>query len=207
MNQPLVYAHVDDTTFKRNMETYINNTSKTVEEAINFKLYDATREAVKDTPKADKNTIKEKLNYLSTRYHGRTVAEMMVIKQKQESGENVYDLQDEVKALIDRRTAHIAFVKGGWLPGIKKLLAKIGKSFVNINGVQRSSFGGAEPAKLTGGTLKAFSFNDVEGFGNKDFVETIKEHGAQQGVDKVNSDIATYLSKKLDRPIESFNNA
>lgn len=200
-----ITAHVDDATFQRNLKLYIDNTSKTVVDAVNFKLYDASREALKQTPKADKGTIKAKLNAVSSKYPERTVAEMIVVKEKQEAGIETFDLEEEVKALIGKRTSHIAFVKSGWLPAIKQLLSKVGKSFVTVSGVNKPSYGGADPARVAGSTIKGSAYNDVAGSGNKGLVEHIKEQGGQAAVDKVNGDIVQYLSKKLDKPIDAFN--
>ena len=69
----------------------------------------------------------------------------------------------------------------------------------------KAAFGGAEPAKTTGGKIVGSVFNDVVGTGNKEFVEANKEKGAQAGIDKVSMDMETYLSKKLGIPADKFN--
>jgi len=201
----MISVHVDDATFQRNLNLYLNETSKTTEDAINFKLYDGCRESLKQTPKANKSTIVASLNERSSKYPNRSVAEMIVIKEKEASGEDIFDLEAEVQKLKGKRTSHIAFVKAGYLPGIKILLRKVGKAFASISGVTRSTYGGAEPVRKTGSTYEGSFWNDVEGSGNKSFVEQLKQQGADAGVTKINSDMVAYLEKKLGIPADKFN--
>jgi len=202
-----ITAHVDDAVFKRNLDLYLLETSKTIEEAVNFKLYDGAREALKQTPKADKGTIKEALEKTSSKYPRRNVAEMIVIKEHLALPKVQYDIYAEEIALIKRKSSHVAFVKSGWLPAIRELLKYVGKSFASFTGVRESTLGGAEHATKTGSTVKGSIYNDVDGSGNKGLVQSIKEQGGQAAVDKINSDIVNYLSKKFDEPAEHFNKA
>jgi hypothetical protein len=201
----LMTVKVDDAICRRNLNLYLQETSKTIEDAINFKLYDGCREALKQTPKADRSKVKQSLEQMSSKYPDRTVAEMVVIKQKQASGEEIIDLEADVKKLMGRRYSSIGFTKAGYLPGIKKLLQYVHKSFASVTGITRASFGGAEPATKTGSVIKGSFFNDVEGKINRGLVTKLKEEGAEAGLQKINSDIVTYLSKKLDIPAEHFN--
>jgi hypothetical protein len=43
----MLKGNVDTTRFQRDLALYIKNTSKTIIDAINFKLYDAARAAIK----------------------------------------------------------------------------------------------------------------------------------------------------------------
>lgn len=196
---------IDDAVFQRNLQRYIEESSKSVIDAINWKLYDGSRAALKGTPKADKNTIKSKLNEASSKYPERTVAEMLVLKQMQATGQEVFDLQQEVKNLLKKKTSHTGFAKSGWLPAIRDLINKVGKSMVSVSGVTSVGYGGAQPAVKTGSTIQGSIYNDVKGTGNFAFVQKIKEIGGEQAKVKINSDIVTYLSKKLDIPIDKFN--
>lgn len=203
----MVDVKVDTTRFERDLQLYLKETSKTVEDAINYKLFDATRAAIKGTDKADKSKVKESLDAMSTKYPDRTVAEMLVIVQKEKSGETVFDLQAEVTKLKNKRYSSIGFTKAGWLPALKKLLRFVGKEAVSISGIMKAAFGGADPARTTGSTVIGSSYNDVRGTGNTSKVEKLKEIGAQAGIDKASLDMETYLSKKLDIPIERFNSS
>ena len=203
----MITGKVDDSQFRRALSIYLDETSKESIDAVNFKLFDATRAAIKGTVKADRNTVRETLNAMSNKHPARTVAEMLVIKKSQESGEEINDLKLEAQALINKRYSSLGFAKAGWLPALRELLPKIKRESVSISGVsvKENKFGGAKPAYKFGGQIVGSTFNDVDGTGNKDFVNQIKEQGAQVGVDKVTHDIAVYLQKKLGIPIEKFN--
>ena len=202
----MVEAKIDTSRFERDFALYLKETSKTQIDAFNYKLFDATREAIKQEPKADRNTVKESLDARANLYPDRTVAEMLVIIKEQSEGVNEFDLDAEVKAFKGKRLSSIAFTKGGWIPALKKLLPLVKKESVSVGaGTVRESFGGADPAHKTGGTIVGSTFNDVEGTGNKTLVEHLKTMSAQAGIDKVSMDMETYLSKKLDIPIEQFN--
>jgi hypothetical protein len=206
MATPKIYAKVDDAEFQKNFAIYLRETSKSMEDAINFKLYDGAREAFKTTHKADKGTIKAKLDETASKYPKRTVAEMLVITQMQADGIEEFDLDAEVKKLKHNRTNHIGFIRAGWLPAIRDLLGKIGKNFANFSGVKRSAYGGAHPAKTTHNTITGEIFNDTQGKGsNGSFVQRIKEVGGENAKNKINSDIVTYLTKKMGIPIDKFN--
>lgn len=196
---------IDTRRFQRDLEMYLKETSKTIEDAVNYKLYDAARAAIKGTSKADRSKVKASLDEASKNYPDRTVAEMLVIIEKQKTREEVFDLDTEVKALKGKRFSSIGFTKAGWIPALKKLLRYVGRDTASVAGVLKAAFGGAEPAKTTGGQVVGSVFNDVNGTGNRGLVETIKEQGAQAGVDKVSLDMETYLSKKLGIPAEKFN--
>lgn len=201
----MVTAKLDTARFDRAFDIYLNETSKTLIDAVNFKLFDAARAAIKGTSKADKSKIKSELNAISTKYPDRTVAEMLVIIQKEASGETVFDLEAEVTKLKNSRYSSIGFTKAGWLPALKELLKYVGKEGVTVQGVMKAAFGGAEPARKQSSQIVGSVFNDVDGTGNKSFVNSIKQQGAQAGIDKVTSDMEEYLSKKLQIPIDKFN--
>jgi hypothetical protein len=197
--------NVDATRFNRDFELYAEETSKTLVEAVNYKAYDLARESLKGTGKADKGKIADSLNERSKEYPARTVAEMLVIMKHWKTGAEIGDLKADAEGFVKNRQSHIAFVKSGLLPALRKLLPYVGKESVTVGGVVRDSFGGAEPAKKIGGNIVASIYNDVEGTGNKTLVEELKERGFQIGMDKVASSMETYLSKKLNIPIEKFN--
>jgi len=201
---PDIKASVSDEALQKNLSRYLSETSKTAIDAINFKLYDGDREAIKQTPKANKNTILAKLNEHSSKYPDRTVVEMLVITQMRANGQDVFNLEQEVQK-FKGKNFHIGFAKSGWLPGLKTLISKIGKSFVSVSGVSSVGYGGAEPARQTGGTIQGSIYNDVEGTGNKAFVQSIKEHGGRAAVDKINYDIESYFDKELKKPTDKFN--
>ena len=201
----MVNASVDTSRFEMDLALYLKHTSKTVEDAINYKIFDATRAAIKGTTKADRGKVKESLEDACTKYPDRTVAEMLVIINKRATGEDVYDLEKEVRTLKNKRFSSLGFTKAGWLPALRKLLRFVGKESINVSGVVRAAFGGAEPAHREGSTVNGSSFNDVEGTGNKSFVESNKQKGAQAGIDKASLDMETYLARKMDIDIEEFN--
>jgi hypothetical protein len=202
----MIQASIDTTRFDRDFELYKVETSKSVLEAVNYKLFDCARAAITGTPKADKGKIKRSLTIASKLYPKRTVAEMLVIMQHIRTGDEIQDLEAEAAALIKTRQAHTGFAKAGWIPAIKKLIKLVGREHVTIGGLVRAAFGGAVPASKNGSNVVGSVFNDVAGKGNtKAFVESIKEKGAQAGIDKVSSDMEKYLSKNLDIPIDHFN--
>jgi hypothetical protein len=86
-------------------------------------------------------------------------------------------------------------------------LKYVGREAVSVSGIVKAAFGGAEPANKVGSQVTGSIFNDVDGTGNKTFVEANKQKGAQAGKDKVSLDMETYLAKKLDVPIDTFNRA
>src|ERR1700744_3516356 len=117
-----IKATVDTRRFQRDLDLYLKTTSKTIEDAINFKLYDCARAAIKGTGKANKSEIKQSLDAACNRYPERTVAEMLVIIAKHNTGEEVFDLEEEAKKLKNKRFSSIGFTKAGWIPALKKLL-------------------------------------------------------------------------------------
>jgi hypothetical protein len=201
----MITAKIDAENAKRNWKLYLKKTSKTVIQAINFKCYDGAREALKETPIANKSTILSSLNSASSKYPERTVAEMLVVRSMWAKGQKTFDLQAEVEKLKGQRTTHRGLAKSGWLPAIKKFLSLVNKSFTTISGISRIGYGGGEEARRVGGTVQGSYFNDVDGTGNRAYVESIKEVAADGSQTKVNNDIAEYLSEKLDEPIERFN--
>jgi hypothetical protein len=200
-----IKASIDTRRFQRDLNLYLKTTSKTIEDAVNFKLYDCARAAIKGTGKADKKKVKETLDASCNRYPERTVAEMLVIMANHKTGVEVFDLENEAKKLKNKRYSSIGFTKAGWIPALKKLLSYVGRETATVAGVMKAAFGGAEPARTSGGQTTGTVFNDVAGTGNRAFVESLKEQGAQAGIDKVTLDMESYLSKKLDIPAERFN--
>ena len=205
----MIEAKLDTSRFDRAFALYEQTSRKTLAEAINYKLFDAARAAIKGTDKADRNDIQQTLEEASTLYPKRTVAEMIVIMKHARTGDEIGDLLAEAKELIKYRKSHTGFVKSGWIPALRKLLRMVGKESISISSVtsQENNFGGAEPAKASDNVLNGSVFNDIHGIDNKAFVERLKEKGAQFAIDKVTADIETYLAKKLDIPIEQFNKA
>ncbi len=202
----MVEATLDTSKFDPAFALYVKTTSKTAEQAIAFKLFDATREALKTTVAAKRSDIKGGLDIPSDVDPARTVAEMILLKLKRGSGEQITDLENEAQALIRSRYKTIGFTKSGWIPGIRKLLPHIGKESVSVTGLDHESgFGGAIVPKKIGSQINGETWNDVEGTGNKEHVEANKEHAAQAGVDKVTADIAVYLEKELGIPASQFN--
>ena len=201
-----VQVKIDTTRFDNAFKLYVEHTSKTVVDAVNFKLYDAARAAIKGTPIAKKSDIATSLNEICSIYPNRTVAQMLVIKHKQETGEDVYDLEEEVKDLKSKRNMAIGFTRSGWLPALRKLLSYIGKEFVNVSNVShKPSYGGAIPAVQLGSIVEGSVYNDVTGKINGPLVESLKEKGAQAGFDKVAGDMEKYLLDKFNINTDSFN--
>lgn len=203
----MVNVTVDTRRFDRDLELYLKHTSKTIVDAVNFKLYDAARAAIKGTEAAKKPKIKESLEAISTKYPNRTVAQMIVIEAHHQDGTEIKDFEQEAKKLIKTRQSHTAFTKAGWIPALKQLLSYVGKSFATVSGTVKPAYGGAEPARTTGGKVVGSVFNDVLGTGNYAFVDAIKRKGSQAALDKVSLDMEQYLSKKLDIPIAQFNSS
>ena len=202
----MITAKIDTTRFDRDFELYKIETSKSVLEAVNYKLFDCARAAIPGTAKADKGKIKGSLTIASRLYPKRTVAEMLVIMKHIGTGDEIQDLEAEAAALVKGRQAHTGFARAGWIPAIKKLIKLVGKEHVTIGGLVRAAFGGANPASKNGSSIVGSVFNDVAGKGStKSFVEAIKTNGAQAGIDKVSGDMEQYLSKKLNIPIDKFN--
>lgn len=208
MSSP-VSVRVDTSQLDRAMALYLRETSKSIVDAVNVKLYDAARAALKANKAASKSDIRSKLNEVSSQYPGASVAEVIILKRKQASGEEVFDLEKEVNKLISGRNRTIGFLKSGWLPALKILLSKVKGIFgsATIYGVRRPSHGGAEAAKQIGSNVFGSVFNDVAGTGNgnKSQVEHFKQEAAQAGIDKITRDMATYLEKKLGIPADKFN--
>lgn len=205
----MISATVDTSRLDAVLPRYLQETSKTVVEALNYKLFDGTREAIKKTGKASKNDIRSKLDALSNKYPARTVAEMIVIVTSQRTGQEIQNLIDEAETLKKTRFSSIGFTKSGWLNALRELLPHVGRESVSIGGVGEkvNRFGGAEIAKQIGSQIVGSSYNDVQGTGNKALVEANKLNAAQAGADKIASDIETYLSKKFSIPIERFNHS
>jgi hypothetical protein len=206
----MVGVKIDTTRFDRDFKQYMTLTSKTLVEAVNYKLFYCSRQAVKDTPKAVRSEVLQSLNATSKKYPNRTVAEMIVIAKSRLTGEAIEDLNQVTKTFKNKRIQSIAWTKAGWLPALRKLIKYVGKESISISGVGntvRMFLGGATPAALVGSTIMGSVYNDVEGTGNKAFVTSIKEQGAQAGIDKVSMDMETYISKKLKIPIDQFNHS
>ena len=87
----MIDAKIDTTRFESDFRLYAKETSKTLVDAINYKLFDAARASIKGTDKADAKKVKASLEQMSFGYRGRTVGQMIVIKQSHLKNRRVFE--------------------------------------------------------------------------------------------------------------------
>ena len=192
-------VNVDLSEFQRWWPEYLKLTSKTVEEATYNKAFDAVRTAFKTNYKAEKSTVVDALNAMSSKYPARTVAEMLVIVAARNRGQEIDDLKQEAAKFIKRRGAAVGFVKSGWIEPMVKLMPYIGKGSLSVNTSIRNYQGlGGASVKKGGGEVSVTAWNDVIGKDHEAKVEHYKVEAAQQGIDFITKDMVQYIERKLE---------
>lgn len=201
-----IKVEINTSRFDAVFRKYMELTSKSLQDAINNKLFDITLHAGRETGKADPKTIRSTLKAVSSQYPNRTVAQMIVIAKARRAGQSIKDLESEANDLIRRRVKSVGFAKAGWIPGLKTLLPLVFKSSArvgaNMYGVPK---GGAQPVKHhTGNTWHSETWNDVRGNPPAPKIEDLKEKGAQAGIDWAVKDMVTYIEKNIGASCEFF---
>lgn len=189
---------VDLTEFNKAFALYVDETSKTFQEACNNKLFDIARFALKDTFKPDAGTIRNALSEISQKNKNMTVAEMIVVAKNRKEGIQTYDLKKEARTVMNKKVGAAGYTRSGWIKPMVELLPYIGKNRLSVGGVSKNlANGGADPVKRPSNVMKGSVWNDAAGKHNNDKVVQVKEKGAQSAVDKVSSDMIDYLETKL----------
>ena len=207
MGKPVIKATVDTTSFNKTFARYMELTSKTLQEAINNKLFDAARFAMAATEKADLGKVKAALNEKCFRYPRMTVAEAIVMKGKPHFTQITdAELKQEGKQYISKKAKTIGFAKSGWIPAMKDMMPYIFRNKLSVRGVTASGKkGGANPIKKPSNVMRGEVFNDVNGTRNLPRVENIKSKGAQDAINKVEADMVKYIEGKLEPHNREFN--
>lgn len=207
MGKEVLKVKVDTTSFNKTFGRYMELTSKTLADAINQKLFDACRFALRATGKASASTVRASLNTKTFRYPRLTVAEAMVLKGKPHFTQITdAELKQEAKTFINKKVQTIAFAKSGWIPALKEMMPFIFKDKLTVSGVNATGKkGGASPIKRPSNVMKGEVFNDVKGTRNLPRVEGIKNQGAQDAINKVEADMVSYIEKKLAPHNAEFN--
>lgn len=193
-----INTELDVTELNDKIQKYLSLTNKTLQKAINDKLFDLARFSLKETDKAKRSELTDKLNSLCFRYPKFTLAEIIVLSNKEHfSAISEAELKSEAKKLTNIRGGHCGYVKSGWIQPMKELMPYIGKQSVAANGVPKDIIGqgGAEPIKNPNTNVYNGSvFNDTFGGRNG---EQMKVAGAQAAVNAVVADMDKYFDRKL----------
>jgi hypothetical protein len=114
--------------WNRSFQDYLKWNTRSPAEIVNQKLYFIARRATTETKTATKHEIASELNAQSKNYPGKTVGEILVLKDLQARGKMpkrgstlAKNMVNYVQRLINKRASHIQFLRSGWLPAIKKL--------------------------------------------------------------------------------------
>lgn len=119
--------------FNKTLRQYIQYSRRDIPVIVNTKAFYIARRATIETPKADKQKIREELRggrlKNTTTARGKTkqvkytLAQLLIVARRAAKGLSTKkrDIADDVKALVAGRLRSIAFLKAGWIPAIKKL--------------------------------------------------------------------------------------
>lgn len=206
MAKKLLNVKVDTRGFNKTFARYMELTSRTFQQAINSKLFDAARFALKATDKANLSSVRASLNAKCFRYPRMTVAEAIVMKGKAHFTQiSDAELKQEGKKYVSSKARTIGFAKSGWIPALKEMMPFIFKNSFTVKGIAVSGKkGGANPVKRVSNQMHGEVFNDVAGTHNLGRVEALKNRGAQDAINKVEADMQRYIEGKLNPHNKEF---
>lgn len=212
-NNVQLTTRVDTSNYDRALKDYMNNTRKSVTEVVNQKAYWIAINAIKETYKANKSDIKSELEKPSDKMPGLTVAEAMVVyrnnkanKRKMTRGE----IRKEARALINKRTRAIGFLKSGWIPAVKVLAPHVKRrlSVGNQANQKGKDKGGAKPASRASFTTNVVAtiWNSIEA-DNNPRARNYMQVGLQRALDTEARSMLAYVEEKMRKNAEKFNRA
>jgi hypothetical protein len=197
-----IHATVDMTDFNRAFKEYMQVTSRTLQEAVNQKLFDVCRFALKETYKPDAGTIRSAMKTTCDKYPLRTVAEMIAIMKNRG---HEFDLAAEARKVTNKAAGAAGYTRSGWIKPMVKLMPFIGKSSFTANGVSKNvGPGDAMPVTHNASNLEGAVWNDVTAITHDALVTQYKENGVQLAINAVVADIDNYIEKKLAAVNKAF---
>ncbi len=134
-------VRVDNREFTASLRQYVKLSRTAFPDIANRKAFFIARGATRETPKADKNTIKSQLGSLIGRKgkkrrlklaqgttHDAPLAALIINAWRGRAGKPGLfgaEMRDAIEKLLALRMRSIAFIKSGWLPAIRILGAKV----------------------------------------------------------------------------------
>lgn len=204
---------VDTSNYDRAIQQYMRNTRKSAIEVVNQKAYWIGLNAIRETYKANKTTIKNDLEKPADKMRGLTVAEAIIVDRRYKNHEKPLtrgELRKEARALINKRIRAIGFLKSGWIPAVKRLAPLVNKKVsVGMHNVKKGKDkGGAKPAveSMFTNVVVASIWNDIQA-DNNPRAQAYMRQGLQRGLDMEAKSMLAYVESKMRKNAEKFNRA
>lgn len=194
---------LDTTKFNQVMREYARWNKRDWADIVNAKALDVAFRALKETPKASVSEIRQlESKEWWPKYVAKRIAKGVSFRKGkaklnfQGEGFTRQDARQVSKAIIAARSRSVAFVKSGWLWGIRdlwrivkdKVFARGGTGGVRAIGQPKGS---ARPA-VAGDNPAALIINSAIG------VEKVGVAPLQRAVDGAAVDMASYIARKME---------
>jgi hypothetical protein len=198
--QPTI--QLDTRGFNAVLQEYQRSNRRTWPEICNAKALDVNFRALKETPKADKESIRALESkpwwprYIRKRLKGKTVDNKRNRKSsKLGHGATGSFAAEYSRKVIAARLRSVAFLKAGWLPGIRRLSMIVKDRFgaATIGGAKQYGVekGAAIPA-VSGDNPTATIINSAIG------IDKMGVDALQRAVDGAAADMGEYIARKLE---------
>jgi len=223
----------DQSGFDQALQGYLKVTSRTLQQVLNTKLYYIARRAIWNTRKADTSSITQQLGSIVTvsrlNRNGKTVrkrvsqlvpssrvnaplAALIINARRAKAGlPGLYGKQMEraVKSLLGARMRSVAFIKSGFVPGVRILEPFADRAGAPASDSSARIFGrpkGTATPAPSGYKIQAELVNLASAHGDKK--GALVRYGSE-GLDKAFQDEAAsmieYIERKMKPDADEFN--
>lgn len=200
--------------FHRMMKDYLELTSKSVAEAMNYKAYMIALFAIRKTKKTTAGRIKKFWNSANTK---KSKIDKTPLVPKIVSAWKGYNrktqrgvLEGSIEEIRDRRLKSIGFLRSGWIPAIKALASHTGgrvkKVSKNDSRIQKIH-GKAKKAKRGSGLDAVASIENYTGRYSDDAADALAKFGKaglEKGIEMEARETVKYLAKKFQKDADKL---
>lgn len=228
----MITAGWDVSRFESTLREYLRVTSRTLPKVVNTKLYYIARKAVWFTQKADVEHIRSELGRFVTvselnrkgktvkrrrlvlapaRSHNAPLAALIVNKRRG-VGKGLYGaaMARAVREMVAARSRSTAFLKSGFLPGVKKLAPfadKAGQPAMDSSAkVIGRAKGDGQPANEMDFNPVAFIVNEASALRDRNTaLFRVAGKGLEIAFDDETASMLEYIERKMNPDAQDFN--